>query len=470
MGLLASSGDRDGVLLLDHLACVSHSTAAAGRAGAGGVFGSWLSKAPWALHAGSHCPHLSADRRRRGDAARACRPGLRLRFPSLSGADLACGRALGSPGARASSPRRVCGGDRRGGARAVGMGTSPGAARAAVSFRSRGGDRPLPGQPGDRGDLHLARVGDDDPPLFSRRGAACQSRRALLDRPSVATASDFLSLTKPRLSSLVLVTTAGGMWLSPSGLSPARQIASLLAVAGLVGGANALNCFIERDVDRLMARTRNRPLPAGRMDPQVALWFGILLAAVSLPTLFFEANAITALLGCIAFFTYVFVYTPLKSRSYLAMLVGAVPGALPPLMGWTAANGTIGGPGLVLFAILFLWQLPHFIAISLYRRDEYAAAGLKSLPVQRGEEASRLQLLGYTVALVPVTLLPSLLGIAGLFYGLLALGLGSIALGMAIHGALAKLGKPWARRVFRFSLLHLAILFAGLWIDVGLRR
>jgi len=139
-------------------------------------------------------------------------------------------------------------------------------------------------------------------------------------------------------------------------------------------------------------------------------------------------------------------------------------------MGWTAANGTIGGPGLVLFAILFLWQLPHFIAISLYRRDEYAAAGLKSLPVQRGEEASRLQLLGYTVALVPVTLLPSFLGIAGLFYGLLALGLGSIALGMAIHGALAKLGKPWARRVFRFSLLHLAILFAGLWIDVGLRR
>lgn len=285
-----------------------------------------------------------------------------------------------------------------------------------------------------------------------------------------ATASDFLSLTKPRLSSLVLVTTAGGMWLSPSGLSPARQIASLLAVAGLVGGANALNCFIERDVDRLMARTRNRPLPAGRMDPQVALWFGIFLAVVSLPTLFFEANAITALLGCIAFFTYVFVYTPLKSRSYAAMLVGAVPGALPPLMGWTAANGTIGGPGLVLFAILFLWQLPHFIAISLYRRDEYAAAGLKSLPVQRGEEASRLQLLGYTVALVPVTLLPSFLGIAGLFYGLLALGLGSIALGMAIHGALAKLGKPWARRVFRFSLLHLAILFAGLWIDVGLRR
>jgi protoheme IX farnesyltransferase len=285
-----------------------------------------------------------------------------------------------------------------------------------------------------------------------------------------ATASDFLSLTKPRLSSLVLVTTAGGMWLSPNGLSPARQIASLLAVAGLVGGANALNCFIERDVDRLMARTRNRPLPAGRMDPQVALWFGALLAAVSAPTLFFEANAITALLGCLAFLTYVFVYTPLKSRSYAAMLVGAVPGALPPLMGWTAANGRIGGPGLVLFAILFLWQLPHFIAIALYRRDEYAAAGLKSLPVQRGEQASRLQLLGYTAALVPVTLLPSLLGIAGLFYGVLALMLGAIALGMALRGALSRLGRQWARQVFRFSLFHLAMLFAGLWIDVGLRR
>lgn len=285
-----------------------------------------------------------------------------------------------------------------------------------------------------------------------------------------ATASDFLSLTKPRLSSLVMVTMAGGMWLGNSQLSPVRTLTTLLAVACLVGGANALNCFIERDVDRLMARTRNRPLPSGRMDPQLALWFGILLAAVSLPTLSVEANPLTALLGCLAFLTYVCVYTPLKPRSYAAMLIGAVPGALPPLMGWTAATGHIDWPGLVLFAILFLWQLPHFIAISIYRMEEYAAAGLKSLAVQRGTAASRLHLLAYTVALVPVTLLPAVLRIAGPFYGVLALVLGVIALGLAIRGVRGKLGNAWARQVFRFSLLHLSLLFAGLWIDVGIRR
>jgi len=285
-----------------------------------------------------------------------------------------------------------------------------------------------------------------------------------------ATASDFLSLTKPRLSSLVMVTMAGGMWLGHSQLSPIRTLTTLLAVACLVGGANALNCFMERDVDRLMVRTRNRPLPSGRMDPQLALWFGILLAAISVPTLSIEANPLTALLGCIAFLTYVCVYTPLKPRSYTAMLIGAVPGALPPLMGWTAATGRIDWPGLVLFAILFLWQLPHFIAISIYRMEDYAAAGLKSLAVERGPAASRLHLLAYTVALVPVTLLPALLRIAGWFYGVLALGLGAVALGMAIQGVVAKLGNAWARRMFRFSLLHLALLFAGLWLDVGMRR
>ena len=283
-------------------------------------------------------------------------------------------------------------------------------------------------------------------------------------------ASDLASLTKPRLSSLVLITTAGGMWLAPGALSPARAIATLLAIAGTVGAANAFNCYIERDVDRLMARTRNRPLPAGRMEPQVALWFGISLVAISLPTLAFEANALTALLGFVALSSYVWIYTPLKARSYTAMLVGAVPGALPPLIGWTAVTGRIQWPGLLLFGILFFWQIPHFIAIALFLKDEYRAAGLKSLPVERGEQVSRAQLLGYALALCLVALLPTLTGMAGWLYGAVALALNAVFITLALQGFIGRLGNPWARKVFRFSLVYLAGIFAALWLDAVLHR
>ena len=165
-----------------------------------------------------------------------------------------------------------------------------------------------------------------------------------------------------------------------------------------------------------MARTRNRPLPSGRMEPGVALWFGLSLAAVSLPALALGANLLTAFLGLVAFLSYVLVYTPLKSRTSAAMLVGAVPGALPPLMGWTAVTGQVDAGGFVLFSILFLWQIPHFLAIALFRKEEYAAAGLKSVPLERGDESSRAQLVLYLVALVPMTLLPYQLHIAGAWY------------------------------------------------------
>ena len=287
--------------------------------------------------------------------------------------------------------------------------------------------------------------------------------------PLSITASDLVSLTKPRLSTLVLVTAAGGMWLAPHSLSPSRVLASLLAIAGTVGAANALNCFIERDVDRLMARTKNRPLPAGRMDPHLALGFGISLAVISFPTLAFEANLLTALLGMIAFVSYLWVYTPLKSRSSGAMLVGAIPGALPPLMGWTTETGRVGGPGLVLFVILFFWQLPHFIAIALYRKDEYAAAGLKSLPIERGDPLSRAHLALYTTVLVLVSLLPYPLRMAGPTYLAIALVLGTAFLGLSLHGLFARLGKAWARRVFRFSLLYLPVLLISLCLDAAAR-
>lgn len=280
-------------------------------------------------------------------------------------------------------------------------------------------------------------------------------------------ASDLMSLTKPRLSSLVLATTAGGMWLAPGQLSLSRMLVTMLATAGTVGAANALNCFLERHSDRFMARTQNRPLPSGRMEPPVALWFGLSLAAVCLPALALGANLLTAVLGLVALVSYVLLYTPLKPRTSTAMLVGAVPGALPPLMGWTAVTGQLDVGGYVLFAILFLWQIPHFVAIALFRKEEYAAAGLKSVPIERGDDASRLQIVLYLVALVPMTLLPYQLHIAGGWYLACALVLGLGFLWLGAVGHFRRLGRAWARQTFFFSLLYLAGLFAALMLDSG---
>jgi len=218
-----------------------------------------------------------------------------------------------------------------------------------------------------------------------------------LPRP-VSPAADLVSLLKPRLSSLVLCTLAGGMWLAPGELSLPRWVATLLGTAGTVGAANALNCWLERDRDRFMARTRLRPLPSGRMESGVALGFGILLAVFSLPLLALASNGLTASLGFLALVSYVAAYTPLKPKSPMAMLVGAIPGALPPLMGWTAVTGRIGIGGLLLFGILFAWQMPHFLAIALFRKEEYRNAGYMALPLVSGDDVTRVWMLLWTVA------------------------------------------------------------------------
>jgi len=281
-------------------------------------------------------------------------------------------------------------------------------------------------------------------------------------RPS---AGDFLQLTKPRLSLLVLFTTAGGMWLSGESLSAAQWLATLLATALVVGAANTFNCYLERDSDRFMARTATRPLPAGRMEPWVALTFGFALAAVGLPALALAANLLTAGLGLTAVLSYALVYTPMKARTHWAMLAGAVPGALPPLMGWTAATSRISVPGLVLFAILFFWQLPHFIAIALFRKDEYQLAGLTSLPLQKSDAIARGWAVIYLAALLGVSALPVVVHVAGLLYLALALGLGGWFFAVGVRGWWLGLGALWARRLFFTSLVYLTGLFAALGLD-----
>lgn len=281
---------------------------------------------------------------------------------------------------------------------------------------------------------------------------------------------DLVALTKPRLSSLVLCTTAGGLWLAHGTLAQWRSVAALAGTTLAVAGAHALNCYIERDIDRYMARTRGRPLPAGRLDPRVALVLGVALALISIPLLWFTVNPITALLGALALGSYVLVYTPMKTRSPAALYVGAVPGALPPLMGWTAATGRIEGAGLVLFAVLFLWQLPHFLAIAIFRKDDYGAAGMRTLPIVRGDAVARRHIALWTLLLVPVSfgLLP--LGVAGWIYGVAAAALGAQFLAKTLPGLRREAPEEgWARKVFLTSLVYLTGLFLALVVDVVVR-
>jgi len=279
----------------------------------------------------------------------------------------------------------------------------------------------------------------------------------------LAFARDVVLLAKPRLSGLVLLTTTGGMALAPGHISLARAALTVLATAAVVGAANALNCVLEREVDGRMRRTRDRPLPAGRLDPVVALAFGILVPAFALPVLALTAGPLSAGLALAALLIYVGVYTPLKQRSSLALFVGAVPGAIPPLMGWTAVTGRLDAGGLALFALLFAWQLPHFIAISLYLKEDYARGGLKVFALVHGDVVARRWIAGTSLLLAPASLLPVALGLAGWTYGVVALlasvGFAGFALaGLGPRGASTR----WARQIFLATLLYLVVLMVAL--------
>lgn len=282
-----------------------------------------------------------------------------------------------------------------------------------------------------------------------------------------ATVRDLVALTKPRITLMVLLTTLGGLWLAPGELSWVTLLATLSATAMVVGAANTLNCWLERDIDRHMARTKGRPLPDGRLQARHALWLGLVLGATSVPALTLLVNPLTGLLAAIALVSYVWVYTPMKQRSPIALIVGAVPGALPPLMGWTAATGELSAPGVVLFGILFLWQLPHFLAISIFREHEYTRAGIKVMPAVRGLVRTKRHAVLYAGALVPVSLLLVPLGIAGWLYLGVATVLGLVFLAWALLGLRADAGSRWARQLFVASLIYLPLLFAALAVDVA---
>jgi protoheme IX farnesyltransferase len=222
---------------------------------------------------------------------------------------------------------------------------------------------------------------------------------------------------------------------------------------------------LERGPDARMARTRRRPLPAGRLAPAAAARFATILVGVALVELAVLANLLTAVLAALAVVAYTLVYTPLKYRTPLALVIGAVPGAAPPLLGWTAATGSIDAPALVLFAILLAWQIPHFIAIAIYRKDEYARAGIRVVPLVRGDAVAKIQAVAWALALVPLTLALVPMGVAGPSYFACALVLGMAFAAWSFSGLDDRAGARWARGYFVASLVYLPALVLVLVLD-----
>jgi protoheme IX farnesyltransferase len=278
--------------------------------------------------------------------------------------------------------------------------------------------------------------------------------------------SDLYQLTKPGITRLVVITTAVGFYLGSTGsIYWVLLVHALVGTAFLAAGTNALNQYAERGADAEMKRTRGRPLPAGRLRPSTALNFALGISVAGAVYLTLLVNLLTAALGVAALAIYIFAYTPLKRRTWLCTLVGAVPGALPPLMGWTAATGHMDVPGWVLFGIVFLWQMPHFLAIGWLYRIDYARAGFPMLSVvdPEGIRTSR-QILVYTAALVGVSLLTTVLGLTGAlyFFGALTLGAGFLALGVVL--AITRTGIH-ARRLFLGSVFYLPALLVLMVVD-----
>jgi heme o synthase len=275
---------------------------------------------------------------------------------------------------------------------------------------------------------------------------------------------DFAALMKPRVMLLSVFTALVGLIIAPTHLDPILATTAIVAIAGGAGAAGALNMWYDADIDRVMTRTAMRPIPRGRVSRLEALLFGLVLAAISVSVLGFWLNITASALLAGAIIFYVGVYTAwLKRRTPQNIVIGGAAGALPPVVGWAAATGAVGIEPLVLFLIIFLWTPPHFWALSLNRSDEYARAGVPMLPVVSGSAATARQILIYGILLVPVSILPAILGSAGLIYTATAAVCGAILLMLAFQlWSSGGTDRRSARRLFAFSIFHLFLLFAAL--------
>ncbi len=290
--------------------------------------------------------------------------------------------------------------------------------------------------------------------------------RALADTQRSSLVSDYIALTKPRLNFLVVLTSAAGYYLGgAAGPDLLRMAQAVLGTALVAGGSAVLNQVYERDTDARMRRTRMRPLPDQRLTASEATIFGVVLSGAGLGVLAFATNWVAAALALATLTIYLLVYTPMKRTSTLSTLVGAVPGALPAVIGWSAARGDIAIGGWTLFAIVFLWQIPHFMAIAWMYREDYRSAGFPMLPVVEPDGVrTGQQALLYAAALLPVSIGPSVVGLAGWVYFWIALALGVVLLILSAQFARARTDRS-ARTLFFASIIYLPLIWAAMILD-----
>ena len=283
---------------------------------------------------------------------------------------------------------------------------------------------------------------------------------------ALARPAAYLALTKPDVSFLVVLTTAAGFYLGSRGpLDLLRLAHTVFGTTLVAAGTSALNHYFERASDAKMRRTASRPLPSGQLQPAEALWFGVGLAVLGTLYLALAAGALASLLGLGTCVSYLAAYTPLKKRTTLATLVGAFPGAVPPLIGWAAARGSLSRDAWILYAILLLWQFPHFLAIAWMYREDYARAGIRMLPVvDRSGAATFRQILLAALALVPVSLLPAIVGLAGVryFFGALVLGLALVQICLWAARSKTNVRAKW---LMHATVLHLPLLLGLMMFD-----
>ena len=281
---------------------------------------------------------------------------------------------------------------------------------------------------------------------------------------------DFLALTKPRVMTLVVFTGLCGMLAAPAPIHPVLGFTAILCIALGAGAAGALNQWYEADLDAKMKRTQKRPLPAGRMERQSALHFGVGLAGFSLALMYFAINLTATIILAASILFYVFVYTIwLKRRTPQNIVIGGAAGAFPPMIGWAAATGDVSTLPVLLFALIFLWTPPHFWALALFVKTDYANAGVPMLPVVAGERSTRIQIGLYTIPMILCAAAPWPLGLAGPFYGVVAAVLSGLFLAMAVQVAIRRAVPGDAmlpeKRLFKFSILYLFLVFGALVVD-----
>lgn len=299
-------------------------------------------------------------------------------------------------------------------------------------------------------------------------GTSAGAAGAAVSRGSSGRVSDYLALLKPRVMTLVVFSGFAGLYAAPGEIHPFLAAVAVLCIAVNAGAAGAINMWYERDIDALMDRTRGRPLPRGKMAPQDALTFGVVLSLLSVMLMGMALNWVAAGLLALANAFYVFVYTIwLKRRTPQNIVIGGAAGAFPPMIGWAAVTGGVDIHSIMLFALIFVWTPPHFWALALYRDIDYAKAKVPMLPVVAGRAATKRQILAYSLVLAPLGVVPALLGTAGVVYGAVAavMGLCFVLLALAVSRSEGGKGDRPARQLFGFSILYLFVIFTLLIVD-----